>query len=64
MNDATWVKLHDLSPEDMIAADMDGNGQEDVIIDFGAGGRQLKWAALACRSRSPSGRPRPAVAVS
>ena len=32
------VKLHDLSPEAMITGDMDGNGLEDVIIDFGVDG--------------------------
>ncbi len=38
MNDATWIKLHDLPPEAMIAADMDGNGLEDIIVDRGADG--------------------------
>ncbi|TGN99958.1 hypothetical protein PN36_29885 [Candidatus Thiomargarita nelsonii] len=36
MNNATWVKLHNLSPESMVTGDIDGSGQDDVIIDFGA----------------------------
>ncbi len=31
-----WVGLHGISPEIMVTGDMDGNGQDDVIIDFGA----------------------------
>ncbi|MBN2321115.1 MAG: VCBS repeat-containing protein, partial [Acidobacteria bacterium] len=36
-NNATWAKLHNLSPEIIAAGDMDGNGQDDGIVDFGPG---------------------------
>ncbi|TGN99956.1 hypothetical protein PN36_29875, partial [Candidatus Thiomargarita nelsonii] len=36
MWNATWVKLHPLSPESMVTGDIDGSGQDDVIIDLGA----------------------------
>ena len=31
-------ELEGVSPEDMVTGDMDGNGQDEVIIDFGDGG--------------------------
>ena len=34
MNDTAWVKIHDMLPGDFSAADVDGNGQKDIIIDF------------------------------
>ncbi len=37
MNNSTWVKLHDLSPEIMTTGDIDGNGLDEAIIDFGPG---------------------------
>jgi hypothetical protein len=36
-NNTTWTKLHEGSPESMTTGDIDGSGQDDVIIDFGAG---------------------------
>jgi hypothetical protein len=33
-----WVKLHDLSSETITTGDMDNNGQDEVIIDFGRPG--------------------------
>ena len=35
MNDSQWVKLHSSLPELMVTGDLDGNGQDDVVIDFG-----------------------------
>jgi hypothetical protein len=35
MNNGGWAKLHDLSPEFLATGDLDGNGQDDVVIDFG-----------------------------
>ena len=37
MNNASWVKLHDLSPRAMVSGDIDGNSQDDITIDFGPG---------------------------
>ena len=48
----TWVKLHSLSAEIITTADLDKNGQDDVIIDFGSGigtyvfYNNLIWAKL------------------
>jgi len=35
LNHALWVPLHEVSPKSMVTGDIDGNGQVDVIIDFG-----------------------------
>jgi hypothetical protein len=37
MNNSTWIKLHTLSPDTVTTGDIDGNGRDDVIIDFGPG---------------------------
>jgi hypothetical protein len=37
-NDAQWWKLHGVSPENVVAADLDGNGQSDAVVDFGPAG--------------------------
>ncbi len=37
MNDASWLKLNNSSPEQVVVGDMDGNGQDDVIAVFGSG---------------------------
>ncbi|MFQ5964291.1 MAG: hypothetical protein ACE5KZ_08415, partial [Candidatus Scalinduaceae bacterium] len=36
-NDAGWIPLHPSSPVSMVTGDMDGNGKDEVIIDFGPG---------------------------
>ncbi len=51
VNNSTWAKLHDLSPEIITTGDMDGNGLDDVIIDFGVNGTWVymnnsTWAQL------------------
>jgi len=35
MNNSTWVQLHSQSAEQMITGDLDGNGQDEVIVDLG-----------------------------
>ncbi len=35
MNDSLWAQLHSLSPELLATGDLDGNGQDDVVADFG-----------------------------
>jgi hypothetical protein len=35
-NDSTWTKLHNMSPETIIAEDINGNDIEDMIIDLGS----------------------------
>jgi len=36
MNNSEWAQLHSLSAESMTTGDMDGNGLDEVIIDFGS----------------------------
>ena len=46
MNDASWLKLHPtLSPDLVALANMDGNGEDDVIADFSStiGGIYVKY---------------------
>jgi hypothetical protein len=41
--DATnWAQLHTVSPEGMVTGDMDGNGKDDVILDFGSLGTWVR----------------------
>jgi autotransporter-associated beta strand protein len=35
MNDSAWVKLHDASPEFMLAANLDQDPRGDLIVNFG-----------------------------
>ena len=37
MNDASWLKLHNGSREQVVVGDMDGNGADDVIAAFSSG---------------------------
>ena len=37
MNNASWTKLHAASPTHIAVGDIDGNNQDDAIIDFGSG---------------------------
>ena len=37
MNDVSWLKLHNGSPDEVAAGDMDGNGADDVIGVFTTG---------------------------
>ena len=34
-NNISWTQLHNISPNSMVTADLNGNGKTDVIIDFG-----------------------------
>ena len=36
-NNTAWSRLHTLSPEGMVAGDLDGSGADELIVDFGAG---------------------------
>jgi hypothetical protein len=38
MNDATWLKLNNSSPDQVVVGDMDGNGADDVIAYFSSFG--------------------------
>ena len=31
----SWTNLHSVSPEDIVIGDLDGNGIDEVVIDFG-----------------------------
>jgi hypothetical protein len=37
-NNATWSPLHSLPVQDAAFADLDGNGKDDIAVDFGAPG--------------------------
>ncbi len=37
MNDASWLKLNNTSPDQVVTGDMDGNGADDVIAVFSTG---------------------------
>ena len=37
MNDASWLKQNNSSPEQVLVGDMDGNGEDDVVAVFSAG---------------------------
>ena len=37
INDTSWLKLSNNSPEQVAVADMDGNGQDDVVAVYGSG---------------------------
>ena len=34
MNHFTWLPLHSLSPTHMVVGDFDGNGKDDLVLDF------------------------------
>ena len=34
-NGTTWAQLHTLTTEGITTGDLDGNGHDEVIIDFG-----------------------------
>jgi hypothetical protein len=40
---SAWSLVHPLSPEAMIAADLDGNGFDDLVFDFGSGIGVYAW---------------------
>jgi hypothetical protein len=35
---AAWAQIHPSSPEGVVTGDIDGNGRDDLIIDFGSSG--------------------------
>ena len=43
LNNTSWVKLYDLQASEFATGDIDGNGQADVVVDFGAIGL---WALV------------------
>ena len=45
MNDSSWLKLNNSSPDRVVTGDMDGNGNDDVIADFAStlGGIFVKY---------------------
>ena len=52
MNDASWLKLHNSSPELIATGDLDGNGADDVIATFSGSGLWQKlnlggWSQLS-----------------
>jgi hypothetical protein len=38
MNGSSWSKLHPFNPDSLVIGDMDGSGQDEVIIDFASSG--------------------------
>jgi len=36
-NNAAWQQIHAYNPVNVAAGDLDGNGQSDLVVDFGAG---------------------------
>ena len=50
INGTSWLKLSNSSPDQLAVADMDGNGQDDVVADFGStlGGIFVKRDQAAC----------------
>ncbi|MEE9193371.1 MAG: hypothetical protein V3U21_02435, partial [Thermodesulfobacteriota bacterium] len=35
-DDSRWAKIHKSSPEIIVTEDMDGNGQDDLTVNFGS----------------------------
>ena len=35
-NNTTWTALHGLHATALLTADLDGNGQDEIVVDFGA----------------------------
>ena len=58
MRPSAWVPLHPSSAEAILTADIDGSGQADVIVDFGALGLRA-WvnnaAWITLHALSPEG---------
>ena len=42
LNNTTWLKLNNASPEQVVVGDMDNSGGDDVIAEFGSGGIFVK----------------------
>lgn len=40
---STWTKLHPLSPVDLVTGDLDGNGLDDLVVNFGPGVGIYTW---------------------
>lgn len=34
-NNTSWSKLHSVAAKSLVAADLDSNGQQDLVVDFG-----------------------------
>ena len=56
MNDSSWLKLHNDSPDLVTTGDLDGNGSDDVIVTFLASGLWQKlnlggWGQLNAKYR-------------
>ncbi|NOR79389.1 MAG: hypothetical protein GQ529_00935, partial [Methyloprofundus sp.] len=35
-NDSKWVQIHNLSSDQIVTGDLDGNQKEEIIVDFGS----------------------------
>ena len=42
-NDATWAKLHSYSAQALAIGDLDGNGRDDLLVNFGASGLWARY---------------------
>jgi hypothetical protein len=51
---AAWAPVHPASPEGMTAGDLDGNGIEEMIFDFGAAGLWVRYNGVAWVLRHPA----------
>jgi hypothetical protein len=54
-----WTQLHTNSPEGMVTGDLDGNGQDDLILDYGNSGvwawlNNSAWSPIVPSSLDPS----------
>lgn len=43
LSESTWSLLHGLSPVAMVTGDLDGGGQDDIIVNFGPGVGVYAW---------------------
>ena len=37
-NHSTWLKLHNATPLRFVTGDIDGGGEDDLVVNFGAAG--------------------------
>ena len=43
LSGSTWMMLHNLSPVAMVSGDLDGNGLDDLVVNFGDGVGVWAW---------------------
>jgi M6 family metalloprotease-like protein len=51
---AAWTQIHPTSPESIAVGDLDGNGRDDLIIDFGSAGIWILLNNTSWRQLHPS----------